>query len=184
MNIMTRRIARQILHSSYAPANQTLQLDLGWPTMKAEIKLGRIKLGLKLLSPAKDHTIAQDVLQHALTHGTEWTDEVNEDIGDLYGPGKWLRNIEGSQRLHVEQNWLNRDRENQWDRLQNKVMKTTQLYRDLNPRGKPETTAPYIVHNPNKNAAIRTIFKLRSGSSTLRADREARHLADTKICRS
>ena len=73
-----------------------MQLDLGWSTMKAEIKLRRIKLGLKLLTPGKQNTIAQDVLTYALTHGTEWTDEVNEDIGDLYGPGYWLQSLTGN----------------------------------------------------------------------------------------
>ena len=36
MNVMTQRLARQILRTSYAPTNQTIQLDLGWKTMKAK----------------------------------------------------------------------------------------------------------------------------------------------------
>ena len=58
MNVMMRKLARQILRTSYAPANQTIQLDLGWKTMKAEIEINRIKLGLKLLSTPKNGTIA------------------------------------------------------------------------------------------------------------------------------
>ena len=112
-----RKTARQILKTSYAPANQTLQLDLGWMTMKSEIKLKRIMLGNKILSPSKTGSIAQDVLEHALATGTAWTDEVNEDIGDIYGNGKWLKTLSKSEQLHLQQDWKRHDRRKQWKRL-------------------------------------------------------------------
>ena len=100
--------------------------------MKAEIKLRIIKLGLKLLTPGKKNTIAHDVLTYALMNGTEWTNEVNEDIGDLYGTGFWLKSLADSKRLHVEQDWQRYDKRRQWERLENKVKKTTGLYKELN----------------------------------------------------
>ena len=123
--------------------------------MKSEIKLRRIKIGLKLLTPAKKNTIAQDVLLHALTHGTEWTDEVNEDIGDMYGSGHWLKSLAESKYLHAEQDWWARDRLNQWERLEKKVLKTTGLYKELNPSGEMQGPAPYITHNPRESESIR-----------------------------
>ena len=101
MNVTSRRLARQILKTSYAPANQTLQLDLGWMTVKSELKMKRMQLGIKLLQPKKLGTIAQDTLNHALDIGTPWTDEVNEDISDLYGNGKWLRKYPKVKQLHL-----------------------------------------------------------------------------------
>ena len=123
--------------------------------MKSEIKFRRIKIGLKLLTPAKKNTIAQDVLLHALTHGTEWTDEVNEDIGDMYGSGHWLKSLAESKYLHAEQDWWARDRLNQWERLEKKITKTTGLYKELNPSGEMQGPAPYITHNPRESESIR-----------------------------
>ena len=66
MNKIMRRLARTVLGTSNAAANQTVQLDLGWMTMKAEIKLKRMKLALKLLKHQKQGTIVQDVLLYAI----------------------------------------------------------------------------------------------------------------------
>ena len=74
-------------------------------TIKFEIKVKRIQIALKLLSTNKKGTLPSDVINEALEIGTPWTDEVNEDIGDLYGNGKWLRTITNSEQLFLQQNW-------------------------------------------------------------------------------
>ena len=66
-------------------------------TMKSEIKLKRAKLALKLLSKGKEGSISAQVIKEALDTGTPWTDEVNEDLGDIYGNGKWLRTITNAE---------------------------------------------------------------------------------------
>ena len=63
------------------------------------------------------------------------------------------------------------------------MTKTTGLYKELNPTGDVPGPASYITLNPRESEAIRQTFRLRSGSSTLRADRETRHLSRTSICR-
>jgi len=120
---------------------------------------------------------------HALEEGTTWTDEVNEDIGDLYGRGMWLKTLAHSKHLHVEEDWKLFAQQRQWKRLENKVTQTTGLYKELNPGGLMNGTASYIRYNPRDSEAIRQIFKIRSGSSSLRADKEARHLSNTSTCR-
>ena len=42
-------------------------------------------------------------------YGTTWTDEVNEDIGDIYGQGMWLRTLAQTKYLHVEEDWKRYD---------------------------------------------------------------------------
>ena len=152
-------------------------------TMKSEIKLKRIKMANKILAENKVGTIASDVLNHALNTGTPWTDEVNEDIGDVHGNGKWLRTITKADQLYLTQNWERFDHRKQWRRLEQRVTATTGLYKELNQHDQPLETASYIIMNPRNNEAIRHIFKLRSGSSNLRGDKATRHLANTSICR-
>ena len=57
MNKTMRRQARSIMRTSHAAANQTLQLDLGWMSLKSEIQLKRMKLALKCLSEARRGSI-------------------------------------------------------------------------------------------------------------------------------
>ena len=116
-------------------------------------------------------------------YGTTWTDEVNEDIGDIYGQGMWLRTLARTKYLHVEADWKRYDNIRQHKRIETRITKTTGLYKELNPNGAMQGPAPYIVNNPTDTEAIRLIFKLRTGSSTLRADMETRHLATTSTCR-
>jgi len=115
--------------------------------MKSEIQLKRIQLALKILSPDKSDTIVQDVLNYAMDNGTEWTDEVNENIGDLYGRGIWLRPLSQRNTLDLSDKWIRRDHTKQWNRLETQVMKTTGLYRELNPQGVMIDTASYITTN-------------------------------------
>ena len=49
MNKILRRLGRKILQTSHAPANQTLQLDLGWQTMRSELQMRKVKIALKAL---------------------------------------------------------------------------------------------------------------------------------------
>ena len=92
MNKTMRRLARSIMRTSHAAANQTLQLDLGWMSLKSEIQLRRMKLALKCLTDTRNGSIVQTVLHEAMRTGTQWTDEVNENISDAIH-GRWLGNI-------------------------------------------------------------------------------------------
>ena len=82
MNKILRRLGRKILQTSHAPANQTLQLDLGWQTMRSELQMRKVKIALKALDSSQQGKIFPQVLREAMQTGTPWTDEVNELIGD------------------------------------------------------------------------------------------------------
>ena len=95
----------------------------------------------------------------------------------------WLKTLAKSKHLYVNEDWQLYSQRKQWNRLESKVTKTTGLYKELNPQGLMNGLANYIKYNPRESDAIRQIFKLRSGSSSLRADQEARHLSNTSTCR-
>ena len=95
----------------------------------------------------------------------------------------WLKTLANSKHLYVDEDWKQYAQRKQWRRLETKVTKTTGLYKELNPGGLMIGPANYIKYNPRESDTIRQIFKLRSGSSSLRADKEARHLSNTSTCR-
>ena len=183
MNKILRRLGRKILQTSHAPANQTLQLDLGWQTMKSELQMRKVKIALKALHSSQQGRIFPHVLREAMYTGTPWTDEVNEHIGDACGRGKWLGNLTTKDEIDFPKLWLMKDSRSQHARLERTVWKTTGLFKELTEANSSIKVAPYITTNPRINEEIRTIFALRSGSSTLRADMENRHRAETAICR-
>ena len=117
MNKILRRVARQILGTSYAAANQTIQLDVGWTTLKAEIQLRRMRLGIKIMDIGKDGSISQDVMKEAIRVGTCWTEEVNDLIGDTLGNRQHLSYI-ANAALGLATRHRHNDSTNQWDRLE------------------------------------------------------------------
>ena len=101
------------MKTSYAPANQTLQLDLGWSTMKAELQLRKVRLAFRALHTDNRSRILHDVLRVAMDIGIQWTDEVNEYISYACGSGKWLGNYTNKDELTFTEQWLRRDYRNQ-----------------------------------------------------------------------
>ena len=154
MNKVLRRLGRTILRSSNAAANQTLQLDLGWPTMKAELQLRKVKQAFKILSSNKEGKIIKSVLQEATRIGTPWTDEINDLIGDVTERGVHLGKYSTRDELSFTEKWLMKDRRNQIRRLEQKVTTTTGLYRELTSQPAVTEPAPYIVTNPRRNDEI------------------------------
>ena len=183
MNKVLRRLGRQILHTSNAAANQTLQLDLGWPTVKAELQLRKVNAAFKALHKSQEGRILNTVLREAMRIGTPWTEEINDLIGDVNGNGIYLGNYSTKDEFSFTKKWLTKDHRNQMRRLEQRVQKTTGLYRELTALEAIIEPAPYITTNPRRGDEIRTIFALRAGASTLRSDLENRHRAPTSICR-
>ena len=143
----------------------------------------KVKIALKALHSSQQRKIFPQILREAMRIGTPWTDEVNELIGDACGRGKWLGNITTKDELNFPKLWLMKDSRSQHARLERTVWKTTGLYKELTEPNSIIEVAPYITTNPRRNEEIRTIFALRAGASTLRADMENRHRSETSICR-
>ena len=154
MNKILRRLGRTLLRSSNAAANQTIQLDLGWPTMKAELQLRKVNLALKTLSSNKEGKIIKSILREAIRVGTPWTDEVNDLIGDTTERGVHLGRYSARDELSFAKSWLMKDRRNQLRRLEQRVITTTGLYRDLTSQPAVIEPAPYITTNPRRNDDI------------------------------
>ena len=153
-------------------------------SLKSEIQLKRMKLGIRAVDPNQNHTILYDIMQAALDIGTKWTEEVNELISDALGPGQWLRNLDDRLVNKITSLWAKRDQGKQWDRINIKRRKTTVLYRELNPRGTvAPIVAPYITTNPKRNEDIQQIFALRASTSNLRADLAIRKRTNISTCR-
>ena len=143
----------------------------------------KVKIALKALDSSQQGKIFPQVLREAMRNGTPWTDEVNEHISDVCGRGKWLGNLTTDDELAFPKLWLMKDSRSQHARLERTVWKTTGLYKELTEPNSIIKAAPYITTNLRRNEEIRTIFALRVGASTLRADMENRHRSDTSICR-
>ena len=151
--------------------------------MKAELRMRKVNIALKALDYSQHGKIFPEILREAMRVGTPWTDSVNEDIGDACGRGKWLGNVTNYDLLNFPKLWLMKDKRNQHSRLERTVLKTTGLYKELTEANSVIEVAPYITTNPRRNEEIRTIFALRAGASTLRADMENRHRCETSLCR-
>ena len=67
--------------------------------MKAELQLKKVKAAFKALHNDYQGSILTEILQMAMTTGTPWTDEINEHIGNVCGPGKWLGNYTARDEL-------------------------------------------------------------------------------------
>ena len=69
------------------------------------IQLKRAQIAFKILGDKRD-TIARTVLDAAIDNGTPWTDEVNENISDTLGPGKWLRTATWDEITRYNVKWM------------------------------------------------------------------------------
>jgi len=108
--------------SPISTANQTLQLDAGWCSIRKDIETRRVKLLYKVLQPSQ--TLAYQIATIANQRRTPWITEVNDQFRELTGEDISSNTTQETMKLYAARADM-QDARKQHERLEEKCPTTT-----------------------------------------------------------